>query len=92
MNAEDKLLSENMYKLINKLMNIETKLYKKRDNYPNLHKAWHTTLIFKIDKMIKILDQCDNFCENVDSIIEKDIPAETLALLYILNNNYLNKY
>ena len=39
MNAEDKLLSENMYKLINKLMNIETKLYKKRDNYPNLHKA-----------------------------------------------------
>ena len=42
--------------------------------------------------MIKILDQCDNFCENVDSIIEKDIPAETLALLYILNNNYLNKY
>ena len=41
-------------------MNIETKLYKKRENYPNLHKV-HTTLIFKIDKMIKILDQCDNF-------------------------------
>ena len=91
MNAEDKLLSESMYELINKLMNIETKLYKKRDNYPNLHKAWYATLVFKINKMIKILDQCDNFCENVDSVIEKDIPVETLALLYILNNNYLNK-
>ena len=91
MNAEDRLLSESMYKLMNKLMNIETKLYKKRDKYPNLHKAWHTTIIFKIDKMIKMLDQCDNFCENVDNIVEKDIPVKTLALLYILNNKYLNK-
>ena len=91
MNAEDRLLSESMYKLMNKLMNVETKLYKKKEKYPNLHKAWHTTIIFKIDKMIKMLDQCDDFCEKADYIIEEDIPVKTLALLYILNNNYLNK-
>lgn len=88
MDTDDKILSENVYKLINKLMNVETKLYKKKEKYPNLHRAWHTALIYKINKMNDILDQCDHFCENAETVIENDIPVKTLALLYILNNNY----
>lgn len=91
MNAENKLLDESIDNLINKLMDVKTKLNKKRERYPNLHKAWNTTIDFKIDKMIKLLDQCDNFCENANDIIKEDIPIKTLALLYILNNNNLNK-
>ena len=91
MNKEENKLSENIHNLINKIMIVETKLYSKKEKYPNLHKAWNTTLIFKIKKMLDVLNHCEYFCDNIDSTIKEDIPIKTLALMYILNNNYLNK-
>ena len=37
MDEQERKLSENIYSVINKLMMIETKLFKKKDKYPNLH-------------------------------------------------------
>lgn len=91
MDEQERILSEDIYSVINKLMMIETKFFNKKDKYPNLHKAWYTTLKYKLEKMSTLLNQCENFCDNIDDTIDQDIPAATLALLYILNNNYLNK-
>ena len=39
MDEQERILSENIYGVINKLMMIETKFFNKKDKYPNLHKV-----------------------------------------------------
>ena len=73
----------------NKILLISEKLNLKKNKYPNLTKAWSNAINYKLNKIIKMLDKCDNFCNNVENEIPNDLSPQTIALLYILNNNYL---
>ena len=73
----------------NKILLISEKLNLKREQYPNLTKAWDTAINYKLNKIIKMLENCENFCDNVENVIPNDLSPQTIALLYILNNNYL---
>lgn len=88
---ESTQLHDNIRKLRDNLENIEEKLVTKQNTYPNLYKAWHTTLNFKINKLNDLIDSAHYFCKDVDNTLKSDVKPETLALLYILNNNYLKK-
>ena len=84
---------EKTHYIQNKILNLINKLESKENKYPNLCKAWNTALNYKLGKIIKIIDSCNYFCDNVDDIVPNDLSPQTIALLYILNNNYLkNKH
>ena len=53
----------------NKILLISEKLNLKKNKYPNLTKAWSTAINYKLNKIIKMLDNCDNFCNNVENEI-----------------------
>lgn len=91
MNENTEKLNQQINNIINKLSTILEKISEKKERYPNLCKAWETTIQFKSLKLLNILSDCENFCEKIEETIENDIQASTIALLYILNNNYLNK-
>ena len=73
----------------NKILLISEKLNLKQEQYPNLTKAWDTAINYKLNKIIKMLENCENFCDNAENVIPNDLSPQTIALLYILNNNYL---
>ena len=73
----------------NKILLISEKLNLKQEQYPNLTKAWDTAINDKLNKIIKMLENCENFCDNAENVIPNDLSPQTIALLYILNNNYL---
>lgn len=76
-----------------KISNLIHKLESKKEKYPNLCKAWNTALNYKLEKIIKMIDNCNNFCDKVNDVIPNDLSPQLIGLLYILNNNYLkNKH
>ena len=86
-------INERINDVKNKILNLTNKLESKEEKYPNLCKAWNTALNYKLEKLIKIIDNCNNFCDNVDNVIPNDLSPQIIGLLYILNNNYLkNKH
>lgn len=86
-------INERINDVKNKILNLTNKLESKEEKYPNLCKAWNTALNYKLEKLIKIIDNCNHFCDNVDNVIPNDLSPQIIGLLYILNNNYLkNKH
>ena len=91
MNANTENLNKQINDIIIKLTTIREKISTKKEKYPNLCKAWETAIQFKVMKLLNMLNDCENFCEKIEDTLDNDLPASAIALLYILNNNYLNK-
>ena len=68
-----------------KIDSIKNLINNKKEKYPNISNIWLTFLNYKINSLEKSLENADKIFKNIDSTIPQDLPIDTIALLYLLN-------
>jgi len=70
-----------------KVNNIKNIIYLKKNNFPNISNIW----LKYIEEQIKILNKTLNDAEKLFQNLNKDIPQESIVMLYLLNSqiNYI---
>jgi hypothetical protein len=66
-----------------KYQHIMTKLYEKKEDYPNIIQLWETLIEHKKKDIINTLTECETMLDNIQDI-KNDIPKKTLLMLYLL--------
>ena len=70
-----------------KVNNIKNIIYFKKNNFPNISNIW----LKYIEEQIKTLNKTLNDAEKLFKNLNKDIPQESIVMLYLLNSqiNYI---
>ena len=70
-----------------KVNNIKNIIYIKKNNLPNISNIW----LKYIEEQIKTLNKTLNDAEKLFQNLNKDIPQESIVMLYLLNSqiNYI---
>lgn len=70
-----------------KVNNIKNIIYLKKNNFPNISNIW----LKYIEEQIKTLNKTLNDAEKLFQNLNKDIPQESIVMLYLLNSqiNYI---
>ena len=70
-----------------KVNNIKNIIYIKKNNFPNISNIW----LKYIEEQIKTLNKTLNDAEKLFQNLNKDIPQESIVMLYLLNSqiNYI---
>jgi hypothetical protein len=68
-----------------KIDSIKNLINNKKEKYPNISNIWLTFLNYKINSLEKSLEDADKIFKNIDNTISQDLPIDTIAFLYALN-------
>ena len=68
-----------------KIDSIKNLINNKKEKYPNISNIWLTFLNYKINSLEKSLEDADKIFKNIDNTISQDLPIDTIAFLYVLN-------
>ena len=68
-----------------KIDSIKNLINNKKEKYPNISNIWLTFLNYKINSLKKSLEDADKIFKNIDNTISQDLPIDTIAFLYALN-------
>jgi len=72
-----------------RINHIKSLIESKKDKYPNISRVWLTYLEKRIETLIESLDKADDIFSNIEDNITQDIPYNTIAILYLLNQQRL---
>ena len=72
-------------KIYSKIDSIKNLINNKKEKYPNISNIWLTFLNYKINSLEKSLEDADKIFKNIDNTISQDLPIDTIAFLYALN-------
>jgi len=68
-----------------KLEYIENLIKEKKEKYPNISSVWLKYIEEKVKCLNKSLNQAEKAFLNIDNTIPNDLPMETIAILFLLN-------
>ena len=69
--------------------NIKNLIEAKKEKYPNISNIWLKYLENKIILLNESLNKAENIFSNIEEHINQDIPYNTIALLYLINQEQL---
>jgi len=72
-----------------RINHIKSLIESKKEKYPNISHVWLTYLEKRIETLIESLDKADDIFSNIEDNITQDIPYNTIAILYLLNQQCL---
>lgn len=75
--------------LDDKINSILLRLKHSGENYPNVSKLWKHYIKMRLELLENSLHEAENFLSQYGNLVGKDVPLNSLALLYVLqfNNN-----
>tara|TARA_B100001758_G_scaffold132496_1_gene114002 strand:+ start:1227 stop:1445 length:219 start_codon:yes stop_codon:yes gene_type:complete len=68
-----------------KLDNIKNLIKEKKDKYPNISNVWLKYIEEKETFFNKSLDHAEKTFLNIENTLQNDLPIETIALIFLLN-------
>ena len=72
-----------------RINNIKRLIELKKENYPNITNIWLKYLEEKISLFNESLDKAEEIFTDTEDNIKQDIPYNTIAILYLLNQERL---
>lgn len=73
-----------------KIDKIKELLEKRKEKYPNISDVWLKYIEKKIEFLKKDLNKAEKIFKNIENTTNQDIPYNTIALLYFLNQEAYN--
>ena len=71
------------------IQRIKQLIESKKEKYPNISNIWLKYLDEKIKLLETTLEKAEGVFENIENLSNKDLPYETIIMLYILNQQCL---
>ena len=71
-----------------RINNIKWLIESKKDKYPNITNIWLTYLDKRIETLNESLNKAEDIFSNIEDNINHDIPYNTIAILYLLNQQH----
>jgi len=68
-----------------KLEYIKNLIKEKKEKYPNVSNVWLKYIEEKVIFLDKSLNQAEKAFSNIDNTLQNDLPIETIAILFLLN-------
>ena len=68
-----------------KLEYIKNLIKEKQEKYPNVSNVWLKYIEEKRDFFNKSLEHAEKVFSNIDNTLSNDLPMETIAILFLLN-------
>jgi hypothetical protein len=70
-----------------KINSILLRLKQSGENYPNVSKLWKHYIKMRLEFLENSLQEAEIFLSEYGNLVGRDIPTQSLVLLYLLQNN-----